>query len=85
MDGAKSFCGRRGRGDRSENLQIYLSSFISAPFLFFLSFFADYIGDSTNLSEFPPVEERSGPEGAEEDCPDSSQRQGHLVLRTAHF
>ena len=36
--------------------------------------FSDFSGDSTSLSEFPPVEERSGPEGAEEDAPDSSQR-----------
>ena len=37
-------------------------------------FSSDFSGDSTSLSEFPPVEERSGPEGAEEDAPDSSQR-----------
>ncbi len=30
---------------------------------------ADCSGDSVSLSEFPPVEERSGPEGAEEDGP----------------
>jgi len=29
----------------------------------------DISGDSVSLSEFPPVEERSGPEGAEEDVP----------------
>ena len=31
-------------------------------------------GDSASLSEFPPVEERSGPEGAEEDVPDGASQ-----------
>jgi len=35
---------------------------------------SDPPGDSASLSDFPPVEERSGPEGAEEDVPDSSSQ-----------
>ena len=66
-------------------LKVVLQRLLSAVTLTLPSFtFADFSGDSTSLSEFPPVEERSGPEGAEEDCPDSSQRHGHLNTWTDH-
>ncbi len=42
-------------------------------------FISDFSVGSTSLSDFPPVEERSGPEGAEEDAPDSSARKDDVT------